>query len=174
MENIKKPFLTGLFRSIKESPKLQEFILNVTDKLVSFGLSYFAIRLLSKTLSSTWNEIQSKFGGLKDAAEKASTNSTISRYLRVNTTLSTYEEDVLNGMVTPEQVQCSMDDIGGLDAIKELLFDLFQPPSDSGAEAHGSPLLTDAPTRSVLLYGPPGCGTYSTYLHLLLHFSFEG
>jgi hypothetical protein len=147
-------------RSIQRSPKLQEFMLSITDKVVSCGLFFLALRIASRTLSASWNELQATqvgVGGVSHAAVKAASNSSGHSYLRANTTLNSYEEDVLNSIVTPDKVGVVMDDIGGLDSVKEALTDLLQP------QRLGQPpiplSMLGAPTRSVLLYGPPGCGT---------------
>jgi hypothetical protein len=150
----------GAVRSIQRSPKLQEFMLSITDKLVSCGLFFLALRIASRTLSTSWNELQAAqvgVGGVSHAAVKAASNSSGHSFLRANTTLNSYEEDVLNSIVTPDKVGVVMDDIGGLDAVKEALTDLLQPQRLGQQPIPLSVL--EAPIRSVLLYGPPGCGT---------------
>jgi hypothetical protein len=149
----------GAVRSIQRSPKLQEFMLSITDKLVSCGLFFLALRIASRTLSTSWNELQATqvgVGGVSHAAVKAASNSSGHSYLRANTTLNSYEEDVLNSIVTPDKVGVVMDDIGGLVAMKEALTDLLQPQRLGQPPIRLSVL--EAPIRSVLLYGPPGCG----------------
>lgn len=71
-------------------------------------------------------------------------------------TLSSYEHVLLSNTITPDDIDVSFSDIGGLDSIindlhESVIFPLTMP------EVYQSSPLLQAPT-GVLLYGPPGCG----------------
>ena len=70
--------------------------------------------------------------------------------------LSSYEADLLSGVMLPEDIDYSLEDIGGLEEqkrelIKNLAFGRFNRSSSSLERLISSP-------TGILLYGPPGCG----------------
>lgn len=72
------------------------------------------------------------------------------------TDLDGYERDILSSVITPDEINVSFKDIGGLDPIiaglhESVLYPLTMP------ELFTSNPLLQAPS-GVLFYGPPGCG----------------
>ena len=169
--------MLNILRQIQRSPKLQEFLLSTSEKFLSYGLFMLAFKMVSRTFATSWNEINSQLSNIKENSNsvKVLSNSTTHQYLNANTTLNSYEEDILQSMILPTHIESTLEDIGGLDMIKETLCDVLQPMKQQpGSSVTG----LFAPTRSVLLYGPPGCGSnislrifYLTYVVNFLEFS---
>ena len=145
-----------IVRNIQKSPKAQDFALIIADKFISYGLFYLAFNLVTHSLMSSWDKIAGHLGPVPENTGKfPPSNSTIHSYLKANTSLSSYEEEILANLVVPSSVSSSMDDIGGLEEVKNSLCEFFQPLCNNTDSRHTALL---APTRSALLYGPPGCG----------------
>ncbi|XP_057774190.1 uncharacterized protein LOC130993350 [Salvia miltiorrhiza] len=69
---------------------------------------------------------------------------------------NSYEDIVACDVVNPEHIDVKFDSIGGLDAIKQALFELvILPLRRPELFSHGKLL---GPQKGVLLYGPPGTG----------------
>ncbi|CCD24707.1 protein-degrading AAA family ATPase MSP1 NDAI_0D03930 [Naumovozyma dairenensis CBS 421] len=73
-----------------------------------------------------------------------------------NLELNAYEQSILASVITPEEINITFEDIGGLDHIvSELNESVIYPLTMPELYTNGS--LLQAPS-GVLLYGPPGCG----------------
>ncbi|AJR99847.1 Msp1p [Saccharomyces cerevisiae YJM1419] len=71
-------------------------------------------------------------------------------------TLDAYERTILSSIVTPDEINITFQDIGGLDPLisdlhESVIYPLMMP------EVYSNSPLLQAPS-GVLLYGPPGCG----------------
>ena len=67
-----------------------------------------------------------------------------------------YKRQILSSIVTPEEINITFQDIGGLDPLisdlhESVIYPLMMP------EVYSNSPLLQAPS-GVLLYGPPGCG----------------
>jgi hypothetical protein len=153
----------SLVRSVQQSPALQEFLLSVADKCISCGILLLAFKYTSQLIRASWEDIQAPLRSLKEQTVTLSSNSSAYSYLKPNVTLSTYEEEILSSLIVPESITDTMEDIGGLGVVKEAICDLLQPVhvkvQNGEVKKPVSSLL--APARSILLYGPPGCGNAS-------------
>ncbi|GAA0152306.1 hypothetical protein LIER_10818 [Lithospermum erythrorhizon] len=67
-----------------------------------------------------------------------------------------YEDVIASDVVNPDSIDVDFESIGGLDGIKQELFELVILPLRRPELFTGGKLL--APQRGVLLYGPPGTG----------------
>ncbi|KAL1553152.1 outer mitochondrial transmembrane helix translocase-like isoform X1 [Salvia divinorum] len=69
---------------------------------------------------------------------------------------NTYEDVIACDVVNPDDIDVTFDSVGGLDSIKEALYDLvILPLRRPDLFSHGKLL---SPQKGVLLYGPPGTG----------------
>jgi len=67
-----------------------------------------------------------------------------------------YEDVIAGDVINPDHIDVEFDSIGGLEAIKEALFELvILPLKRSELFTHGK---LSGPQKGVLLYGPPGTG----------------
>mmetsp|Transcript_4220 Transcript_4220/g.12682 ORF Transcript_4220/g.12682 Transcript_4220/m.12682 type:complete len:413 (-) Transcript_4220:296-1534(-) len=73
--------------------------------------------------------------------------------------LSQWEIAIAQELVFPEDIEGGLDTIGGMDEIKQVLFDDILIPLERPDLFSSNPLL--APPRGILLYGPPGTGKTS-------------
>lgn len=74
-----------------------------------------------------------------------------------NLTLDEYEKNLLNSLITPEDIKVTFDDIGGLQSIIEDLQELVILPLTDPSLFAAHLLLIQSP-KGVLFHGPPGCG----------------
>jgi len=166
-----KPLLEPAFHieSKQRSGAWENIAVELIKNISSYALFAMAFRLVTRSIASSWNQAVTEINSMKGAGSNLSPN--ITQYLKPNTTLNSYEEEILATITIPSSIDSSMKDIGGLYAVKESLLDVFVP--DTGYERSGgatedvrgmdiSRLLRNnplyQPVKSVLLYGPPGCG----------------
>lgn len=128
----------------------------ITDLSVLIGTGISLYYLINRLL----NDVETgPIGRSKESKAKETVQ--LSRLIERNpeledVDLNSYEKSVLTSVVTPEEINLSFKDIGGLDAIitdlhESVIFPLTMP------EVYANSPLLQAPS-GVLLYGPPGCG----------------
>ncbi|KAF3325022.1 ATPase family AAA domain-containing protein 1-like protein [Carex littledalei] len=122
---------------------LQELMLYAVSAALSSLVLYVGLRQLDPNRSSNKKALEQK----KAIAKR------LGRPL-VNT--NTYEDVIACDVVNPDDIDVEFDSIGGLDQVKEALFELvILPLRRPEIFSHGRLL---APQKGVLLYGPPGTG----------------
>lgn len=94
---------------------------------------------LKKKSSSVLKKIQTTNPDLKDIS------------------LNEYEKSLLNSLVTPDEINVSFDDIGGLQLIIDELHEAVILPLTEPEIFAAHLSLVNSP-KGVLFYGPPGCG----------------
>ena len=137
--------------------------------LAYYSLKYFFVPLISEVM----NAPDPKETEAKSSARSALVRHFSSQRRQVPDT-NPYEERLIADLVFPEQLDTTLDDIGGLEQLKQEMYETVILPLRSPhilaamqrtnvpatpASASASSLLS-AP-RGVLLYGPPGCGKVS-------------
>ncbi|CAD5123511.1 DgyrCDS11851 [Dimorphilus gyrociliatus] len=131
---------------LREREILAKIISLVLGLGVSFSITYFGVKYLTKALDPT----------RKDKEKSKSKAERLMRSLGLkNVELNEYELCIASNLVDPSSIPISWDDIGGLDDIIEDLKDTVILPFrlDLGRESSLA-----QPPKGVLLYGPPGCG----------------
>lgn len=124
-------------------------ILNAVSPILSALAWYFNIKLLVK---SALDMFDSKNFGLKSS----STPSHLLPYLNENCTLTPYELEIAESVVTPATINVSYDSIGGVEDVKLALWECVGDVISSHRRKQTSSLLNSV--RGILLFGPPGCG----------------
>lgn len=101
-------------------------------------------------------------GSLRNRSSKKKGNGILKRLQSVNPELkkvqfNEYEKMLLNSLVTPEEIDVTFDDVGGLqETIDEIREAVILPLTEPEIfEVHLN--LVESP-KGVLFYGPPGCG----------------
>ncbi|AGO10488.1 AaceriABR036Wp [[Ashbya] aceris (nom. inval.)] len=128
----------------------------VTDWSVLIGTGISLYYLLHRLFNDADGPLASVS---KESREKQST--TWRRLVEANPELSrvhlnSYEQNALASVVTPQDIDVSFSDIGGLETIIDELTESVIYPLTT-PELYTQHSLLEAPT-GVLLYGPPGCG----------------
>lgn len=129
----------------------------VTDLSVLFGTAISVYYLVNRLLAET--EGGPLGGKSKESKERQSL--VWQRLCQVNpaleeVSLNSYERSVLASVITPQDIDVTFDDIGGLeDVVEELTESVIYPLTCPEIFSESS--LLEAP-KGVLLYGPPGCG----------------
>lgn len=115
--------------------------------VVSIGLSYFLVKLLSNALDPTRKE--------KSAAQQKAAMM-LQRLGVTDVKLSDYELCIAVNLVDPVSMGITWDDIGGLkDVIEQIKETVIFPFRRRELFLHSKLL---QPPKGMLLYGPPGCG----------------
>jgi len=151
------------------SPKaMSELSVILIEKFISFSLFYLSFKLVTSTLSTSLKKLLEIINEVKDPSSSSSSTSMnivpsyIMKFLKPNITLNSYELELLNTMVDPSRIDTTIYDIGGLDNVKRSLFNLFNNNTSinsiSTSTSSSSSRTLYRPVKSVLLYGPPGCG----------------
>lgn len=106
------------------------------------------------------NHILNEDGGVRNKNDDKKGKSILKKLQNTNpelknVTLNSYERNLLNSLVTPEEIKVNFSDIGGLELIidelrEAVILPLTQP------ELFSASLIK--PPKGVLFYGPPGCG----------------
>lgn len=151
------------------SPKaMSELSVILIEKFISFSLFYLSFKLVTSTLSTSLKKLLEIINEVKDPSSSSSTSMNIvpsytMKFLKPNITLNSYELELLNTMVDPSRIDTTIYDIGGLDNVKRSLFNLFNDNTsiNSISTSTSSSKTLYRPVKSVLLYGPPGCGKYN-------------
>jgi SpoVK/Ycf46/Vps4 family AAA+-type ATPase len=158
------------------SPKaMSELSVILIEKFISFSLFYLSFKLVTSTLSTSLKKLLEIINEVKDPSSSSSSTSMnivpsyIMKFLKPNITLNSYELELLNTMVDPSRIDTTIYDIGGLDNVKRSLFNLFNNNTSINSistSTSSSSRTLYRPVKSVLLYGPPGCGKCNQ-LHLI-------
>ena len=161
-------FKKGL-EKLSKSPEMQKIAVTFLSDCCKYALVIFLIRTLT---SSVKNHVVNvlEYVDKKELEEKKS--STLTAYLQPNVTLNAHELEIFQSIEAPDGINESFDNIGGLTNIKESL--MFEFPRNITGTTSGQ---VSSP-RSVLLFGPPGCGKFcmqllSLSIHLLLQVDFS-
>ncbi|KAJ1693157.1 hypothetical protein LUZ63_009855 [Rhynchospora breviuscula] len=126
-----------------ETSVVQELMLYAVSAALSTLVLYVGLRQLDPNRSSNKKALEQK----KAIAKR------LGRPL-VNT--NSYEDVIACDVVNPDDIDVEFDSIGGLDQVKEALFELvILPLRRPEIFSHGGLL---SPQKGVLLYGPPGTG----------------
>lgn len=157
-----------ILATISESPRLQELILVLTNRIINYGLFFLAFRMISRSFAKSIVQFTNDWTAMKEAT-RATTNYT--QFVAPNTTLNSYEEEILNTLVVPTSIESGMQDIGGLGTVKAMLADMFQPPRSQHNESGSQQQQLMSPVQSLLLYGPPGCGELLHTIRMVLSIS---
>jgi len=156
-----------------EGSKKNEFdnlIFKAVDTLLSVLLEkaapciffYITAKMLMQQLVKTTEEVVSAIHRHSNESSefRIPTNidlSNISRFFSSDTNLTFHEVEVLtNGVIDPCTIKDDMQELGGLDEIKQSVQFLFKQLNSTIANSR--PFV---PT-SLLLFGPPGCGVFYT------------
>lgn len=150
---------------IGRSPQAQEFVLQLSNKIVNYAFAYLALKLISNSVYSAMKDAKSYFDSMKESPFQGSFNAT--KFLKPNTTLNSHEEEIFSTIVVPSSIESGMQDIGGLSVVKEVLVDMFQPQLAQQQNVTGPLQQLLSPVKSLLLYGPPGCGKWVYILFFL-------
>ncbi|CAI4062181.1 hypothetical protein SKDZ_07G2790 [Saccharomyces kudriavzevii ZP591] len=129
----------------------------ITDLSVLVGTGISLYYLISRLL----NDVESGPLSGKSKESKAKQSSQWEKLVKRSpalseVTLDSYERTILSSIVTPEEINITFQDIGGLDPLisdlhESVIYPLMMP------EVYSNSPLLQAPS-GVLLYGPPGCG----------------
>ena len=150
---------------------MSELSIILIEKFVSFSLFYLSFKLVTSTLSTSLKKLLEIINEVKDPSSSSSSSSSTSmnivpsyimKFLKPNITLNSYELELLNTMIDPSRIDTTIYDIGGLDNVKRTIFNLFNNNTSinsiSSSSSSSSSKTLYRPVKSVLLYGPPGCG----------------
>ncbi|AET41620.1 protein-degrading AAA family ATPase MSP1 Ecym_8344 [Eremothecium cymbalariae DBVPG len=129
----------------------------ITDWSVLIGTGISLYYLLHKLL------VEAEGGPLSNVSKESREKQSLTwkRLMESNpslagTHLNSYEQNALSSVVTPQDIDVTFSDIGGLEnIIDELTESVIYPLTTPELYTQNS--LLEAPT-GVLLYGPPGCG----------------
>ncbi|EJT43345.1 MSP1-like protein [Saccharomyces kudriavzevii IFO 1802] len=129
----------------------------ITDLSVLVGTGISLYYLISRLL----NDVESGPLSGKSKESKAKQSLQWEKLVKrspalAEVTLDSYERTILSSIVTPEEINITFQDIGGLDPLisdlhESVIYPLMMP------EVYSNSPLLQAPS-GVLLYGPPGCG----------------
>ncbi len=142
----------------KGSPMSRKFDLKtITDLSVLVGTGISLYYLVSRLL----NDVESGPLSGKSRESKAKQSLQWEKLVKrspalAEVTLDAYERTILSSIVTPDEINITFQDIGGLDPLisdlhESVIYPLMMP------EVYSNSPLLQAPS-GVLLYGPPGCG----------------
>ncbi|KAK9145730.1 hypothetical protein Sjap_005633 [Stephania japonica] len=122
---------------------VQELVLYAASAALSCLVLFVGLRHLDPNRAATKKAMELK----KDISKR------LGRPL-VNT--NSYEDVIACDVINPDHIDVEFDSIGGLDNVKQALYELvILPLKRPDLFAHGKLL---APQKGVLLYGPPGTG----------------
>jgi SpoVK/Ycf46/Vps4 family AAA+-type ATPase len=124
-------------------------ILNAVSPILSALAWYVNIKLLVK---SAFDVLDLKSFALKSS----STPSHLLPYLKENCTLTPYELEIAESVITPAAINSTYDSIGGAEDVKIALWECVGDFISSRRRKQSSSILNSV--RGVLLFGPPGCG----------------
>ena len=149
--------------SIVNSP----LVLKITESIVA-KIAWYVLLVQAMKLG---RQLMAKLPGIGNTP-KVSPN--ITKYLKPNCTLNANEREILSTVVLPQSIDKKFEDIGGHFALKQTLGSMLKMNEWSNKNKNRTnsnsknPLYS--PVRSILFYGPPGCGKYAAlHLVLLLH-----
>ncbi|KAL7106844.1 hypothetical protein ACP275_06G017900 [Erythranthe tilingii] len=123
--------------------RLQEFILYAASAALSCLVLFVGLRQLDPNRESSKKALEHK----KEIAKRLG---------RPLIQTNPYEDVVACDVVNPDHIDVKFDSIGGLDAVKQALYELVILPLRRPELFSRGKLL--CPQKGVLLYGPPGTG----------------
>ena len=164
-------------------PSVEDIRARLLGAAISIGTMYVAFRFVVKPFYAELMHAPDP----KEAESKRTARSSLQRHFAASRRsvpeTNQYEERLIADLVFPEQMDTTLDDIGGLEQLKQEMYETvilplrsphilaaMQRPAnaalraqDSNSAPSSSSLL--AAPRGVLLYGPPGCGKVSLTIH---------
>lgn len=123
--------------------------------MVSAGLSMYY--LVNALINDSVGGPGGKSRGLDKASKAVLKKLLASHPHLLNISLNQYEKGLLNSLVTPDEINVTFDDVGGLQpVIDELRETVILPLTQPGLFSQHLSLIQSP--KGVLFYGPPGCG----------------
>ncbi|KAJ6821812.1 ATPase family AAA domain-containing protein 1-like isoform X1 [Iris pallida] len=126
-----------------ETRLVQELVLYAASAALSFLVLFAGLRQLDPNRAATKKALQKK----KDIARRLG---------RPLIQTNQYEDVIACDVINPDKIDVEFDSIGGLENIKQALFELVILPLRRPELFNHGKLLS--PQKGVLLYGPPGTG----------------
>jgi len=142
-------------RPLTERPLIPRPALLLVLPVFALQLIYLSATLLGSFffLKFTLNQLDPNKAASKQAAQR---KKEIKQRLGRSVQTNTYEDVIACDVINPDHLTVSFDKIGGLNVIKERLYELvILPLRRPDLFARGNLL---KPVKGVLLYGPPGTG----------------
>ena len=127
-------------------PQIAAILSKLIGVTVSAGISYLFLKWLMNSMDPTAKE-------KKVAKEK--TEQILKKLGLKNSNLNEYEELIAINIILPENIECSWNDIGGLDHLVNDLRETVIYPLKNNTSKYTKSRLVQAP-KGVLLFGPPG------------------
>jgi ATP-dependent 26S proteasome regulatory subunit len=141
-------------------------VVQLLSPIISTVVWFYA----SKSLSSHLMNLIQKSIDIDTPSQNLPKN--LIQFVKVNSTLSSYECDVLSSVITPDSGKVCLDMIGGIEDVKlglwECIMSLKNVPSVHSNMIDSSISNIFSPVKGALLFGPPGCG--KTMLVVLNYF----
>ncbi len=130
---------------------LAKLFLMCAEKVVQIGFTYFIMRLALRFVHSVRESLSYSEGN-----QKYSEKSDLQMFLINNkTTFNTIEKQLLGDILLPNDIEERWEDIGGLEQTKrDIKFIASRLLEDENK--YSNKLLQ--PIKSIMLFGPPGCG----------------
>jgi hypothetical protein len=136
------------------SLEIQQLVVKIFTKFTSLAFMYLATKIILRYTAQVLKSVADLSIPPKNIDED------LSSFFRPNITLSNPEMDILQNVVHPDSIKDTWNDLGGLKPIKTAINSLIfldMPDRQN--------LLSEFPylklCKSMLLYGPPGCGKTS-------------
>lgn len=139
--------------------KFDDSVSKIADRMISSVIIFYSIKLVLQSLAITFDQILSRFENI-NSNQYTGINRNLSEYLTSNLSLSSYESEILSSIILPKSVKFTFNEIGGLEIIKANLIRISKENLIDFSIKSSNFSIPDiySPTRSFLLYGPPGCG----------------
>jgi len=134
---------------------LKPWILDVSKQLAIGGiLTWLSVKLFSMYLGKSLPSSKMSIHPLIE--ERLRENCKISRWWSIQSVLNKCETFILQDVVTPDEVEASFEDIGGLEEVKSRLNEALILPLTLPTNVRLGKLF--CVPQGILLYGPPGTG----------------
>jgi len=152
-------FKKGL-EKLSKSPEMQKIAVTFISDCCKYALVVFLVRTLTNSVRNHVVNVL-EYVERKELEEKK--NSTLTAFLQPNVTLNAQELEIFQTIEDPDTIEESFENIGGLANVKEsLMFEFPRNNVSATSRQVSSP-------RSVLLFGPPGCGEFFNSSRRFLH-----
>lgn len=153
-----------------QQSSIQALLLHLTSRILTALISYFTFQLILKQINTTITTNTEKLTILHEKEENITLK--FPDYIpyfhnTINTTLNYYEQELLMSSIQlPPSIQSDWKLLGGLQNMKKSLWQIVSlqkrnlPTTTTAAVTPPSPssLHLFKPVKSILFYGPPGCG----------------